>query len=140
MSGRSSKAKGYRGEVEVMSLIAEMAMAVCNQLGVPPPELARSPNGRDIRGISWIAIEVKRVEADNPSNLLSWWEQAKSQAQVGQEPVLFYRKNNSPWNIRMFGFLDANGSRIRCPVDIGLPAFRVWFSERYKSTVKVQAI
>lgn len=82
-----------------------------------------------------MALEVKRVEADNPYMLNSWWTQTKDQAAGGLEPVLFYRMNNRPWDIRMFGYLDAGkGLRVRCPVDINLPAFSVWLENKIESS------
>lgn len=139
MSGRSSKSKGYRGEVEVIGLLLEIISEVYRLKGVPIPELTRSPNGRDIRGIPWLAIEVKRHEPTvgypevTQSQIKQWWEQAKSQASATQTPVLFYRANHQPWRIRMYGYLQAGEGRVRCPVDINLDIFNVWFRAKLNS-------
>lgn len=136
MSGRSSKSKGYRGEVEVINLLLETIREVYEKMGSPVPELTRSPNGRDIRGIPWLAIEVKRHEPTvgypevTQSQIKGWWEQCKSQASATQTPVLFYRANHQPWRIRMYGYIQAGEARVRCPVDITLDIFTVWFRAR----------
>ena len=139
MSGRMSKSKGYRGETEVKSILERLMAIVFQEMGLPMaalPELSRSPNGRDLVGLPWIAVEVKRHERDNPFVVNEWWTQCKNQAEGKREPVLFYRMNNRPWNIRMFGYLDAGSGRVRCPVDIGLEAFSAWFCARYKANLQ----
>lgn len=123
----ASKAKGYRGEVEVLELLQTRLNRVYQVRNLPFIELSRSPHQRDIVGVSWLAPEVKRVENDSPCNVASWWEQCKSQAKEGQYPVLFYRKNKRPWTIRMFGHLACGQMRVTCPVDISLEAFMTWF-------------
>jgi hypothetical protein len=134
--GHYSKAKGYRGETEVLRLLEGIVNEVYQRRGVPPPELSRSPQGRDLIGIPWVAIEVKRHERDNPFNVSSWWEQTKEQAGGVREPILFYRMNNRPWNVRMFGFIGENEHRVRCPVDTSVEAFSLWFRLRLESMFK----
>lgn len=136
MSGRASKSKGYRGEIEVKEILERIMDAVWKEMGWgQPPELSRSPNGRDLVGLPWIAVEVKRHERDNPFVVNDWWSQCKNQAEGTREPVLFYRMNNRPWNIRMFGYLIVGDKRVRCPVDIGLEAFSAWFRLRLQSRI-----
>lgn len=136
MSGRSSKAKGYRGEVEVLEILSGILAQEYSRRGLPPPELARSPNGRDIRGISWIALEVKRHEPKGagdfftPSQVEAWWEQCKTNAPKGTEPIVIYRGNRMPWRVKMFGRLHTEKATVRCPVDIAVDAFYVWFRAR----------
>ena len=139
MSGRRAKSKGYRGEVEVIGLLLEIIREVYQLHRAPVPELSRSPNGRDIRGIPWMAIEVKRHEPSigypevTQTQIKQWWEQCKTQATDAQTPVLFYRANHQPWRIRMFGYLQAGDSRIRAPVDIPIDIFAVWFKTKLNS-------
>ena len=130
-----SKNKGYRGEVEVLALLSNAATMEYRRRGVPPPELNRSANGRDIQGLSWLAPEVKRHEKSEYYNIDAWWEQTKAQAVGGREPVLFYRKNNQPWNVRMFGQLPTAKANVRCPVDITLQAFMVWFQLKLEESL-----
>lgn len=108
----------------------------------PAPELARSPSGRDIRGINWIALEVKRHEPSvgysdvTLQQIKGWWEQCKTNALAGQEPVLIYRANFQPWRVRMFGKLHTERAAVRTPVDIGIEAFTVWFRTRLQEQLK----
>jgi hypothetical protein len=125
--------KGYRGEKEVLTLLEEIVKEEYNRAGMGAPELARSPNGRDIRGISWIGIEVKYRES---MQMDQWWTQCKVNTPAGAEPVLIWRANYQPWRVRMFGFLDSKSARVRTPVDIGVEPFLIWFRERLKHELK----
>lgn len=138
LSGRAAKAKGYRGEVEVLGILSGILAEEYARAGLGgAPELARSPAGRDIRGVSWLALEVKRREPQlvngvrkddwNPSILEGWWTQTKTNTLAGQESVLIYRKNHSPWRVRMFARFNTPRSFIRAPVDTSLEAFTTWF-------------
>lgn len=136
--GNPSKAKGYRGEKEVLDMLQSIVNEEYRKVGVPPPELARSANGRDIRGLPWIALEVKRRENDGSYQMREWWEQTKKNSPDGHEPVLIWRKNFEPWRIRMFGYIAAGTeSRVRCPVDITLEAFLAYFRAKLRSEFKL---
>lgn len=139
MKIRSSKNKGYRGEVEVIGMLNVILREEYAKLpGVPPPELVRSPHGRDIRGLPWLAPEVKYHEPTGaldqftPSKIAGWWHQCKVNTPAGAESVLFYRGNHMPWRVRMFGELPLTGSAVRTPVDIPIEPFLVWFRNRVK--------
>lgn len=141
-NGRSAKAKGYRGEVEVLGMLAGILAEEYARAGLGlPPELSRSPSGRDIRGISWIALEVKRHEPSvgysdvTLQQIKGWWEQTKTNCLAGQEPVLIYRANFQPWRVRMFGKLHTERAAVRAPVDISLEAFQVWFRTKVRETL-----
>ncbi len=125
--GNPAKAKGYRGEVEVMRIIETIVREEYGRRKMSPPELNRSPNGRDLRGIGWIAVEVKYRET---MQMNQWWDQCKVNTPKGSESVLIWRANYQPWRVRMFGYLDAGDQRVRCPVDISLDAFCAWFRAR----------
>ena len=142
MGGAMSRNKGQRAEREVVKLLQPVVIEVWNELGREgaAPSLERNlmqahKGGHDLLGLDWLAIEVKHQEQ---FALASWWQQAKDQADRASqasfdpvEPVLFYRKNNVPWRVVMFGYLGVNGSkRVRCPVDITPEAFLVWFRLR----------
>lgn len=141
MSGRASKAKGYRGEIEVLSILQQIVNEEYGRRGIPPPELARSPNGRDIRGLNWIALEVKRHEptgaADSftPYKINQWWSQCKTNTPEGHESVLIYRGNRMPWTVRMFARLHTTKSAVRTPVDIAVETFLLWFRVKLTETL-----
>ena len=136
MSGRRALNKGKRGEREVVKLLQEALDEVTEELAVPRIQVGRNHDqwhlgGFDIKGLEWCAIEVKYQEQ---FNVAKWWEQCKAQAVNGRIPILFYRKNNVKWRVRMFGYLSAEKPRVRCPVEIDLYPFLVYF----KSTVKAE--
>ncbi len=129
-----SKAKGYRGEVEVMTMLQTVVNQEYAAVGMMAPELTRSPAGRDIRGLPWIAVEVKYRE--QTSGINSWWEQTKKNSNEVQAPVLIWRSNYEPWRVRMFGaLLLADGRKVKCPVDITQDAFLTWFRYRVKENL-----
>lgn len=135
MSGRKSKVKGRSGEMEILALLTNVMVLEYQTKKLPIPELNRGAHGRDIRGLSFMAPEVKRHERDNLYNVEAWWNQAKAQSDAQREPVLFYRKNYEPWNVRMFGYLIVGSDRVRCPVDITLDAFMVWFKLKVQESI-----
>ena len=130
-SGKFARDKGQRGEREAIAVLQPVVNEVYKAMAKVPPELARNLSqtrngGFDIEGLEWIALEIKRHET---TQLSQWWAQTKSQAGSERVPVLMWRKNGGKWSVRMFGFLDAGGLRVRCPVDISIDAFLVYFKE-----------
>lgn len=111
-------------------------------------------SGSDIDGLDWLAVEVKRQENDSSFN--GWWIQCRNAAvkkddQGNQivvngaavferEPVLFSRKNRCPWDIRMLGYLavdgDTGNGMLRCPVDINLQSFLIFFRMRLECELR----
>ena len=134
----NARAKGQRGEREVVKLLQPVVDKVYQSHGVPAPALERNlmqsmKGGYDIVGLEWFALEVKRHEKVSNSSTLQWWMQCKRQAAEGQDPVLFYRPNNINWRIMMYGYVCVGpngGPRVKTVVDIDLPAFLVWFELR----------
>jgi Holliday junction resolvase len=128
-----SRAKGARGEKEVLDILEE-------QLGL---KLVRNKQqtargGRDIsedvdrmqRPIPF-AIEVKFQDEDF---LSSWWEQTLRQAEEsGRMPVLFYRRSRRPWTVCIDPhdlnsevFPQRRGQLIRMDLEVALQ----WMRER----------
>lgn len=136
---QSAKQKGAAGEADILVRLQQIAAKVYIEKGLPPPEPYRGRHGIDVRGIPYIAPEVKRHEPMNgaaellPSQIDKWWEQAKSQA-GSKLPVLFYRMNRRPWLVRMYGYIEIDSAtRIRCPVDISYEAFAAWYDLRVRA-------
>lgn len=148
------KAKGAGGEYEVIEILQRVVDKVCLALGFAQVRLQRNleqtrfrnsaegrglGNGSDVVGLEWMACEVKRVEQDTQGAKDAWWTQCKLAAMGGdgktmvREPILFSRKNNRAWEVRLYGVLTASDrQRLRCPVDVSLPNFLVYFEERVK--------
>lgn len=82
MSGSYSRDKGQRGEREVIKVLQPTVSKVYIEAGLPAPELARNlsqtrDGGFDIKGLEWMALEVKYQESEN---IKAWWEQTCRQA------------------------------------------------------------
>jgi hypothetical protein len=90
MSGRSSREKGRRAEIEALKALGD-------ELG---QELTRNlqqtrEGGADCLLVRGYAIEVKRCEALRRP---SWWRQACDQAdRCAVEPMVLYRRSREPW-------------------------------------------
>ena len=92
MSGKSSRTKGARAELEFFSL--------CNQLHgseIFKRNISQTrAGGCDNDGNLPVAIEVKRQET---LALPAWIRQAREQAGPEQVPVLAWRQSRTPWQI-----------------------------------------
>lgn len=141
-----AKAKGYRGEVEILQMMQGIVTEEFQREGCAglAPELKRSPNGRDIVGVPWIAPEVKRHEPTNgydevtENQKAGWWQQCKINAGNNREPVLLYRANFQPWKCRMFVRVETPRSMVRAPADVSLEVFQVWFRLRIREELQLQ--
>lgn len=134
----SPKAKGMNGEYEVIGILQTVCDKVCLQYGYGRITLERNLEqvrygGSDINGLDWAAIEVKRRE--NDSDVEGWWRQTKFAAtdergNLVRFPILFSRKNRSPWKVRMYvGAMLNEREVVRMPGDISLPNFLIFFEE-----------
>lgn len=86
---RASKRKGSGGELEVAKILSTHGF---NARRTPRSGAWEIPG--DVFGVPGYAIEVKRRER------LNIWEalaQAHVQARGGNQPLLVFRRNNSPW-------------------------------------------
>ena len=134
----NARAKGQRGEREVVGILQPVVNKVYGAHGMEAPNLERNlmqsaRGGYDIIGLEWLALEVKRREQVMASGIMGWWNQTKEQAMANQEPVLFYRHNGVSWNVMMYGYLcvgQNGGMRVRGPVVVNLPHFVAWFELR----------
>lgn len=141
MAKINARAKGQRGEREVIGLLQPVVKKVYEEFGLVVIDLERNlmqsmKGGYDIVGLDWLALEVKRVENTGASGVNSWWAQTTRQAAEHQEAVLFFRPNQSHWSIKMYGYLlgdsAAGWPRVRSPVVIDLPTFLAWFEMRLR--------
>ena len=136
MGGKMSRAKGQRGEREIIELLQPVVNEVYEAALLRAPKLKRNSlqsddGGSDIAGLPWLALEVKYQEKnDTPRVLEIWWEQTLEQAEGCREPVLFYRRNGSKWRVQMYGMLSAGGIAFTVPVLISPADFLRWFRAR----------
>lgn len=132
MAGVMSRNKGKRAEREVIKIIQPVVEQVYKHVGMEPPRLQRNTlqsdvGGFDIVGLEWLALEVKHQQQ---FSLTPWWAQTVRQANGSQEPVLFYRKNNVPWRVRMYGYLSTDHNAHRSVVDISPEDFCAYLAMR----------
>jgi hypothetical protein len=148
MSGNKSRDKGQRGEREIIAFLQPIVNEVFGNFRKEAPILQRNQlqtdrGGSDIiatdqfgeaKAIRWLAAEVKWCET---FALEAWWKQCVKQANTSQTPVLFYKRNNVQWRVRMGGacFDPINGCTVYSIgiVDISLELFGVYFKQRMDS-------
>lgn len=94
MSGKSSQAKGRRGERELAALLQQ------HGYDVRPGEPLNYGKEADLVGLPKIHVECKRCQQ---VRLETWMEQATKDAQRFQDgvPTIFHRKDRSPWLVTM---------------------------------------
>lgn len=129
MGGTRSQNKGKRGEREVIQMLQPVVNQVFGLFGEDPPKLQRNTlqadeGGCDLHGLEWMALEVKYQEGQS---IGAWWAQAVRQAGKTKTPILFYRRNNMPWKVRMLGMLGTPSAGLTVPVTVDLEAFLAWF-------------
>lgn len=144
--GSLSIQKGKRAERAVASILNPILERVCSEEGVDPIKLQRNlkqtqQGGHDLEGLDWLAIEVKHHKT---VALPAWWRQTCGQAGCDtmgiplrnftqRAPVLIWKQHGGKWNVRMIGYLEVCPHEgVRCPVDISMDQFLVWFEERVR--------
>ena len=91
--GKSQREKGKRGEREVASILRDYGYH-----GRRGQQYSGATGEADVVGLPGVHIEVKRVEKLNIYDAIS---QSKRDARIGEEPVVFHRKDNHDWLVTM---------------------------------------
>ena len=90
MSGKPSRQKGCRGELEVLKILQQFEQDLETKR-----ELSQwQGSDCDLRRWGW-AFEIKRQET---LSLRSWWNQAVA-ACDGDIPAVIYRQSRQPWRV-----------------------------------------
>lgn len=137
MGGLRSQNKGKRGEREVIKILQPVLDVVYPEGESPLLQrntLQSDRGGFDIVGLEWLGLEVKHQES---YNLNKWWEQTVQQVAKHQEPVLFYRKNNVKWRVRMLGYLSTDYADLQVLVDVSVEDFLEYFKSRVEEELGV---
>lgn len=91
--GKKSRDKGKAGEREVARL--------CREMGYEAHRTAqyRGNTGEagDVEGLAGVHIEVKRTESFRLYDSLAQARHDATEANRGEIPVVFHRRNNCPW-------------------------------------------
>ena len=130
----NSRSKGQRAEREVVKILQPVIDELSRETGVSTPQLQRNTiqsdkGGFDLVGLDWLALEVKHCET---FQLEKWWDQTLRQAK-GKVPVLFYRRNQISFRVRMRGTVWVDDIFHDCVCDISLDDFVKWFRLKLKS-------
>ena len=88
----NSKAKGAKGERELANKLKEYGY------NTRRGQQYNGLEGEDVVGLDYIHIECKRVERLNLEEAML---QAKRDAENGQLPTVFHRKNRGKWLVTM---------------------------------------
>lgn len=91
----NSKKKGSAGELELSHKLQDLGFdtrRTAQYNGKEQGSLA------DLIGVQGVHIECKRVEK---LNLINAYEQAVRDADEGDTPMVFHRKNRKPWLVTM---------------------------------------
>lgn len=92
LSGRGSRQKGARSEIELFSLLNGLLGTDVFRRNISQTRAG----GCDNEGHLKVAIEVKRQET---LALPAWIRQAREQAAPDQVPVLAWRQSRTPWQV-----------------------------------------
>ncbi len=127
--GVGARGKGAAGEREVKIILRSILQPVYLYHNQPLPEFERNleqsrGGGYDLKGLEWLAIEVKRQER---SNLTAWWEQTLKQCGEHQIPFLIHRANHQPWRVRTrLPVVIYRGTTLLTTVDMERPEWTLW--------------
>lgn len=138
LSGKGVRAKGQRGEREVVKLL----QAIVDKVHRDFPHIGAAPTlqrnalqahlgGEDIHGLEGFSVEVKFQENVQVGQ---WWKQALAQAaKANAVPVLFWRQSAQKFKVRFRACVSTPGDRdqIEMDLDVSLEEFTEWFGYAY---------
>ncbi len=137
--GVGARGKGASGEREVKIILRSILAPVYLHHNVALPEFERNleqsrGGGYDLKGLEWLAIEVKRQER---SNLTAWWEQTLKQTGEHQIPFLIHRANHQPWRVRTYAPVVIHSDTVVWfTVDMERPEWSRWL--QYEAHARLQ--
>lgn len=141
--------KGQGGEREIAQMLNGIIYQVCESFGMTEEECGRAlttvqrnqnqsaVGGNDLTNCFGISIEVKRQES---LAVNTWWAQCTAAAARNNElPVLMWRQNRKPWQVRTYAVLPAPG-RVPNPkwvvVQFDIDTFKAWFFDWVAAQIK----
>lgn len=129
MNGEGRRQKGHNGEREVVRWLTELAGPVCVTVGSEVPVFERNitqsrDGGYDVKGLEWLAVEVKRVETEFQRK---WWLQLMKSKEEAQVPLLLFRRNRRPWRAMVQIPTSIGGRLIQFDAVLEQAQFEAWF-------------
>jgi hypothetical protein len=136
----NSRAKGQRGEREIVRLLQCIVDKVLAGYRLPPilierNQLQTNQGGHDLAGLPEFAIEVKFCETEL---LTQWWEQTLVQAaKHGGIPILLYRASRKPWRAKIRAFVNSPKERdqIEADIELSIEDFTSWFESAFDELI-----
>lgn len=89
MSGKMSRNKGKKGELELSKELSRLFCVECRR-----GQQYNGIDGNDVVGLQGVHIECKRTET---LSLYPAMEQASRDAEEHETPVVFHRRNGKKW-------------------------------------------
>ena len=86
-----SRTKGQAGEREIATILRDLTGWQIKR------KCRQHPGDSDLEGIPGWSVEVKRHASIDRGDIRRFWVQACRQAQNGDTPVLFYRRDRDDW-------------------------------------------
>lgn len=138
------RAKGQRGEREVVDILQKLVSTIRSQYQLGDVLVQRNQNqswqgGPDLHGLEGFAIEVKYQEQDWNN---AWWKQTVEQGEKFKGvPILFYRRNGAKWKVMMRVFVNTprDNDQIEMDVTVSLGDFTTWFVDAYSERCELEA-
>lgn len=141
--GKFARGKGQKGERNVMHELQIIVNKVSAELNTKPLEIKRNTlqsrgGGHDFHGLRGFAIEVKLCETEN---IGAWWRQTLRQAELGEVPILVYRRNYQEWKVKMRIWIMSGAcidpwvrepSMTEIDIDITWEEFQRWFEDSFR--------
>jgi hypothetical protein len=124
----NARSKGAGGERE---LIGYLQATVDKIVGVGTIKLERNleqvrSGGVDVVGIPWLSAEIKRCEK---LELNKWWTKLVGLTTKEQVPVLFFRRNNEAWSVRVqIRIPMTDGRWVKSVATVSLEDWTLWFA------------
>jgi hypothetical protein len=146
----NSRAKGQRGEREIVKIFVEIMAGIEVELMKSYPvgsheivpllskniqrnHMQVDRGGFDLAGVPLLAPEVKFCET---FLLNEWWQQTVRQAKSGEYPVLFYRRTRVPWRVRSWLSIQMPGVTYApmqwTVADYDIESFIAWYALLYR--------
>lgn len=157
----NSRAKGQRGEREIIDFLQPIVDDVFKKQGQTPPLLQRNTlqsdrGGQDIiatdqfgksQALKWLSSEVKTQKVLDTS---AWWRQTLAQSGTEQLPVLFFKASRGKWKVMTWGAVGIGSKSEKhlsadlryvtksnlCVVEISLLDFGFYFRARLAEELK----
>ena len=145
--GINIRQKGQGGEREIADTLNAIIYKVAGDLKLPEEDrrkaasmVQRNQNqsavgGNDLTNCMGLSIEIKRQEQ---LSINTWWKQCEAAAARNNEtPVLMWRQNRKPWQIRTYAWISLPDRKHKLAVvNFDMDTFKSWFADWVSITLQ----